>query len=100
MTGNSTAISARLVDNTYSKVTLRLMPFLLTCFVLAFLDRINIGFAQLQMKHDLGLSDTAYGLASSAFFIGYLVFEVPSNLLLHRIGARKTICRIMLCWGI
>ena len=99
MTGNSTAISARLVDNTYSKVTLRLMPFLLTCFVLAFLDRINIGFAQLQMKHDLGLSDTAYGIASSAFFIGYLLFEIPSNLLLQRVGARKTLCRILVLWG-
>jgi sugar phosphate permease len=84
----------------YRKVTRRLIPFLIFCYMLAFIDRINIGFAQLQMKHDLSLSDTAYGLASSAFFIGYLLFEVPSNLLLQKIGARKTLCRIMLCWGV
>jgi sugar phosphate permease len=84
----------------YGKITSRLIPFVIFCFVLAFLDRINIGFAQLQMKHDLSLSDTAYGIASSAFFIGYLLFEIPSNLLLQRIGARKTICRILVLWGL
>jgi MFS family permease len=94
------AAAAALDATAYRKVTRRLIPFLIFCYVLAFIDRINIGFAQLQMKHDLSLSDTAYGLASSAFFIGYLVFEIPSNLLLQKIGAGKTICRIMLCWGI
>lgn len=88
------------IDAVYRRVTWRLIPLLFICNVLAFLDRINIGYAHLQMKHDLALSDAAYGLGASAFFIGYLMFEVPSNLLLERIGARKTIFRIMFLWGL
>ena len=83
----------------YSKVTWRLIPFLFICYVASYLDRINIGFAQLQMKQDLGFSDAVYGLGAGIFFFGYFLFEVPSNLLLEKIGARKTLLRIMVVWG-
>ncbi len=83
----------------YRKVTLRIVPFLFFCYVISFLDRINIGFAQLQMKHDLGFSDAMYGLGAAVFYIGYVLCEVPSNLLLARFGARRTFTRIMLLWG-
>ncbi|MCG5071971.1 MFS transporter [Paraburkholderia tagetis] len=86
-------------EATYRKITLRLMTFLFLCWVLNYLDRVNVSFAQLQLKHDLGLSDAAYGLGVSLFFIGYILLEVPSTLLLRRIGARKTVTRIMLLWG-
>lgn len=86
-------------EATYRKITLRLMSFLFLCWVLNYLDRVNVSFAQLQLKHDLGLSDAAYGLGVSLFFIGYILLEVPSTLLLRRIGARKTVTRIMLLWG-
>ena len=74
--------------------------FLFLCYVVSFLDRINIGFAQLQMKHDLGFSDAMYGLGAAVFYIGYVMFEVPSNLLLAKYGARRTFTRIMLLWGL
>ncbi|HEY3537332.1 MAG TPA: MFS transporter [Trinickia sp.] len=90
---------AALVEGTYRKVTLKLMTFLFFCWVLNYLDRVNVSFAQLQLKHDLGLSDAAYGLGVSLFFIGYILLEVPSTLLLKRIGARRTVCRIMVLWG-
>jgi MFS family permease len=70
------------------------------CYVMNFLDRINIGFAQLQMKQDLAFSDAVYGLGVGRFFIGYFFFEVPSNILLEKIGTRKTIMRIMVLWGL
>ncbi|MCL6485251.1 MAG: MFS transporter, partial [Janthinobacterium lividum] len=72
---------------------------MLLCYVLAYLDRVNISFAKLQMQRDLGLSDAAYGLGAGVFFLGYMLLEVPSNLLLEKIGARKTISRIMILWG-
>ena len=84
----------------YRKITLRLVPFLFICYVASYLDRINIGFAQLQMKQDLGFSDAVYGLGAGIFFFGYALFEVPSNLLLEKFGARKTLLRIMLLWGL
>lgn len=84
----------------YRKVNLRLIPFLFICYVAAYLDRINIGFAQLQMKQDLGFSDAVYGLGAGIFFFGYALFEVPSNLLLEKIGARKTLVRILVLWGL
>jgi D-galactonate transporter len=80
-------------------VTRRIIPFLFICYVFAYLDRVNIGFAALQMKGDLGFSDAVYGLGAGIFFIGYFLFEVPSNLLLEKIGARKTLMRIMVVWG-
>jgi sugar phosphate permease len=85
--------------HTYRTVTWRLLPFLFLCYVLAYLDRVNVGFARLQMQADLGLSDTAYGIGAGMFFIGYFFFEVPSNLLLRRVGARIWIARIMVLWG-
>ena len=84
----------------YRRITFRLIPFLFLCYLLNIVDRVNIGFAQLQMKTSLGLSDAAYGLGATVFFIGYVLFEVPSNLLLKRIGARATIMRIMVLWGL
>jgi MFS family permease len=84
----------------YRKVTWRLVPFLFLCYVVAFLDRINIGYAQLQMKQSLPFSDAVYGLGAGIFFIGYFLFEVPSNLMLAKVGARKTLLRIMSCWGV
>ncbi len=82
------------------KVTWRLLPFLLLMYVLAFLDRANIGFAQKALQHDTGLSDAAFAFGAGVFFVGYALFEVPSNLLLHRVGARLWMCRIMVTWGI
>jgi D-galactonate transporter len=87
-------------DLLYRKVSMRIIPFLFLCYVVSFLDRINIGFAQLQMKHDLGFSDAMYGLGAAVFYVGYVLCEVPSNLLLARFGARRTFTRIMLLWGI
>ncbi len=90
---------ASAVDATYRKVTLHLIPLLFVCYVAAYLDRINVGFAQLQMRQDLAFSDAVYGLGAGIFFVGYFLFEVPSNLMLERVGARKTLVRIMLLWG-
>ena len=87
-------------DRGYRRVTLRLIPFLLFCYVVAYLDRVNVGFAKLQMLADLRMSDTTYGIGAGIFFIGYFVFEVPSNLILHRVGARVWIARIMVTWGV
>jgi D-galactonate transporter len=87
-------------DLLFRKVAWRIIPFLFLCYVVSFLDRINIGFAQLQMKHDLGFSDAMYGLGAAVFYIGYVMFEVPSNLLLAKYGARRTFTRIMLLWGL
>ncbi|KWF09884.1 MFS transporter [Burkholderia pseudomultivorans] len=96
--GMALAASPRL-DALYAKVTRRLIPFLFVCYLFSFVDRSNVGFAQLQMKTSLGFSDAAYGIGATMFFVGYALFEVPSNLLLQRIGARATLFRIMLLWG-
>jgi MFS family permease len=87
-------------DDMYRKITIRIIPFLLVCYVISFLDRINISFAILSMKTELGFTQTVYGLAAGAYAIGYIIFEVPSNLILERIGARKTFLRIMVLWGV
>jgi D-galactonate transporter len=87
-------------DEVYRKVSWRLVPFLMVCFLIAYLDRINVGFAKLQMSQDLGFSETVYGLGAGIFFIGYFLFEVPSNLALHRFGAKVWIGRIMVTWGV
>ncbi|MFI8004700.1 MFS transporter [Streptomyces sp. NPDC086010] len=84
----------------YSKIGWRLIPLLFAGYVLAYLDRINIGFAQLQMKDELGFSAAVYGLGAGLYFATYFVFEVPSNLLMKRIGARLTLSRIMVLWGL
>ncbi|HEV2112200.1 MAG TPA: MFS transporter [Gammaproteobacteria bacterium] len=94
----STAIAAE--DAVYRKVTARLIPFLFCCYVMAHVDRNNIGYAVLQMKSDLGFTDATYGLAAGIFFVGYVLFEIPSNLMLMRVGARRTLSAIMLAWGL
>lgn len=93
-------VDATGLSRLYRKVGLRVLPLLILGYMLAYMDRVNISFAKLQMQHDLGMSEAVYGLAAGIFFIGYLLFEVPSNLLLERIGARKTLARIMMLWGI
>jgi MFS transporter, ACS family, tartrate transporter len=85
---------------TMDKVTWRLLPFLIVCYFIAVLDRANVGFANATMSKDLGLSAAAFGGAAGIFFIGYFFFEVPSNLALHKFGARVWIARIMVTWGI
>ncbi|HWQ37841.1 MAG TPA: MFS transporter [Burkholderiales bacterium] len=84
----------------YQKVTLRLVPFLFLCYLAAYLDRVNVGFAKLQMQDDLGFSSTVYGLGAGIFFVGYVLFEVPSNMILHKVGAKLWIARIMITWGL
>lgn len=88
----------------YSKITWRLIPLLFICYIIAYIDRINVGFAKLQLQEVLGVDDrvfgSVYGLGAGLFFIGYFLFEVPSNLILQRIGARIWIARIMIIWGI
>jgi ACS family tartrate transporter-like MFS transporter len=86
-------------DHICRKVAWRLLPLLVVCYFLSFLDRVNIGYAALTMNADLGLGAAAYGLGAGIFFIGYLLFEIPSNILLKRFGARVWIARIMITWG-
>jgi ACS family tartrate transporter-like MFS transporter len=83
-----------------SRVTRRLIPFAFICYVVAYIDRVNIGFAARELQQDLGLSATQYGLGAGLFFLGYCVFEIPSNLILERVGARLWIARIMIVWGL
>jgi MFS family permease len=86
--------------STYRKVDVRVVPFLFLCYILAYLDRVNVGFAKLQMLKDLSLSDAAFATGAGIFFIGYFFFEVPSNVLLKKFGARMWIARIMISWGV
>ncbi len=87
-------------DRIYRKVTIRLLPVLFLSYVAAYLDRVNVGFAKLQMLNDLHFSEAVYGLGAGIFFIGYFLFEVPSNIILHRVGARVWIARVMISWAI
>src|SRR5277367_4521522 len=82
------------------KVMTRLIPFLILCYFVAYLDRVNVGFAKLHMNQALGLSEAAFGLGAGLFFVGYFLFEVPSNIFLEKVGARLWIARIMITWGI
>ncbi len=93
-------MTQELETRTVRTVFLRLMPLLMACYLLAYLDRINIGFAAVTMNHDLGLDAYHYGLGAGLFFWGYFFFEVPSNLMLARFGARRWIARIMVTWGL
>ncbi|MCU1725259.1 MFS transporter [Pseudomonas sp. 5P_5.1_Bac1] len=93
---DATAFDQRL----YRKLAWRIMPFLFLCFVLNWLDRVNISFAHLQFKADLNISDATFGIIVGVFSIGYLLFEIPSNLLLEKFGAKKTMTRIMILWGL
>ncbi len=83
-----------------ARVVRRLVPFIFLCYVVAYIDRVNIGFATEELQRDLGLSDAAYGLGGGLFFLGYCLFEIPSNLILERVGARIWIARIMIGWGL
>ena len=84
----------------YRKVTWRLIPFLFLCYIFAYVDRVNVGFAKLQMQQDLGISDAVYGAGAGIFFIGYFFFEVPCNIALQKIGAKRWLGPIMIVWGI
>jgi len=95
-----TAAQSRVADAALSKARRRLIPFLFVLYLVAYLDRINVGFASLQMNRELGLSESVFGLGAGLFFIGYSIFEVPSNLILERVGARIWIARIMISWGV
>jgi D-galactonate transporter len=85
---------------TYRKITWRLMPYLFLCYILAYVDRVNVGFAKLQMQQDLGMSDAAFGAGAGIFFIGYFFFEVPANLAMRKVGARLWLGPIMMAWGV
>ncbi|MGV9869922.1 MFS transporter [Rhodococcus koreensis] len=88
------------LDRLYRKIAFRLLPFLFVAYIVNSIDRVNISFAKLRMMDDLGLSTATYGLGASLFFVGYVLFEVPSNLYMQRIGARATVMRIMILWGL
>jgi D-galactonate transporter len=94
------ADAATFESRTYAKVARRLIPFLMICSLGAYLDRVNVGFAKLQMLNDLRFSETVYGLGAGIFFLGYFLFEVPSNVILHKVGARNWLARIMLTWAV
>jgi ACS family tartrate transporter-like MFS transporter len=87
-------------SRTTAKIAIRLVPFLIVCYFVAYLDRVNVGFAKLTMDSDLGLSDTMFGFGAGVFFLTYFLLEVPSNLFLDRFGARRWIARIMFTWGL
>jgi ACS family tartrate transporter-like MFS transporter len=93
-------VDSDLERRTIRRITGRIVPFIILLYFVAFLDRVNIGFASLSMNHDIGLSATAFGIGAGLFFIGYFLFEIPSNLILHKVGARIWIARVMVTWGI
>lgn len=99
MTSTNPAASAVNGDSVYRKIALRLIPYIFVLYILAYLDRVNVGFAALEMKRDLHLSDSVYGFGAGIFFLGSSLFDLPSNLLLTRVGPRKWIARIMITWG-
>ena len=94
------AFSQEFENATFHKVAYRIIPFVFLCYIVAFLDRVNVGFAKLQMAGDLHYSDAVYGFGAGIFFIGYFIFEVPSNVILERVGAKVWIARIMITWGL
>lgn len=96
----SSEVDKAVRKSAYRKIAFRLMPFLMLCYFCAYLDRVNVGFAKLQMMSDLQFSEAVYGLGAGIFFIGYFLCEVPSNIVLHKVGARRWIARIMITWGI
>jgi sugar phosphate permease len=101
----SAAAAAPMLDEAgagrlYSKVAWRLLPFLFICYIAAFIDRVNVNHASMSMKRDLGLSDDVYGFGAGIFFVSYFLFEVPSNLIMQRVGPRRWIARIMITWGL
>lgn len=99
---SSSPLSSPPIDSAFvlSRVTRRLIPFAFICYVVAYIDRVNVGFAAAELQRDLGLSATQYGVGAGLFFLGYCLFEIPSNLILERVGARIWIARIMIVWGL
>ena len=98
--GTDTPVAGQVVEeSTYRKIAWRTLPLLFVCYIINYIDRANIGIAQIQFKADLHFSDLVYGIGAGLFFVGFLLFEVPSNLMLARMGARKTLLRIMTLWG-
>ncbi|OLP58944.1 MFS transporter [Xaviernesmea oryzae] len=95
-----TAVAPHELNAIYRKIVVRIVPILMVLWVLAWIDRVNVSFAKLQMMDELRFSEAVYGLGAGIFYIGYLIFEVPSNLLLQKIGARRTIARIAIGWGL
>ena len=93
MTGNPAESAVR-------KASRRLIPFLVLCYAVNFLDRVNVGFAALAMNEDLGFTPEIFGFGAGIFFVGYILFQIPSNLALHKFGARIWIARIMISWGL
>jgi D-galactonate transporter len=87
-------------DPLYRKIAWRILPVLFICYIVAYIDRVNVGFAKLQMMGDLKFSDSVYGFGAGIFFLGYFLLEVPSNIILHKVGARVWICRVLITWGI
>src|SRR6202166_1056387 len=100
MADKSAILAGDVESSTIGKLRRRLIPLLFLLYVIAYLDRINIGFASLTMNTSLGITSAQFGLIVGVFFFGYFLFEIPSNLLLHRIGARIWIARILISWGI
>src|SRR4051794_9808734 len=100
MTSTDAAGDRALEARTMRRGALRIVPFLMVCYFVSFLDRVNLGFAALQMVRDLRLSSTVFGLGGGIFFVSYFLCEVPSNLLLEKVGARRWIARIMITWGL
>src|ERR1700761_9046824 len=84
----------------YAKLTWRLIPYMFLLYIVAYMDRVNVGFAAMDMKQQLNFSDTVYGTGAGIFFLGYALFDMPSNLVLRRVGTRLWIARIMITWGI
>lgn len=99
MTDTPSPTRSSAIDQTYRKITLRLVPYIFICYIFNYLDRVNVGFAKLQMLDDLGMSEAAYGFGAGIFFLGYVLFGVPSNLMLQRFGARRWLALIMALWG-
>ncbi|MCU5774800.1 MFS transporter [Erwiniaceae bacterium BAC15a-03b] len=93
-------MTCKLENRVLRKITLRIVPFIMLLYFIAFLDRVNIGFAALTMNEELGFSPTVFGFGAGIFFIGYFLCEVPSNLILHKVGARIWIARVMITWGL
>ena len=85
---------------TLRKITWRIVPFIMILYLIAYIDRVNIGFAAITMKEDLGFTSSILGFGAGIFFLGYFLFEVPSNIILHKVGARIWIARVMVTWGI
>jgi len=96
----TTSLESPVLRSAVAKATTRIIPFLFLLYIVAYLDRVNVSFAALQMKQDLGFSEAVYGFGAGIFFVGYFIFEIPSNLIMEKVGARVWIARIMIVWGL